>query len=471
MNNIEAEKKVLGLIINDNSLMGSVTWLKAGHFSYEPHFVIWEAMIGAIQSGAAATPVTLSSLFDLEIDQEKPAYLYSLVAAVEPNDNVEQLAAIVRDCFVRREIVRASEATIQRARTLKAGDGPIRMLGDIMGGAQSLMYGLPDKGKQDSVSDIVGAMLDRLRTGKVEKGIPTGLRKLTERIGGFMPGDFIVVGARPGMGKTLALWHFCKAAAHAASKDPLESGAPCLISLEMSQEQVLMRALSDAAFQPGREIPYSPLMKGRVDQPWWLDELEAAKERLSALPMVIDDSMCRTVPEIEAAARSADKRLREQGSKLGILLIDYLGLMGGDRDSNTSRQQQIAAITRGLKSLAKRLGIPIVAAHQVGRGVESRDDKRPQLSDLREAGDIEQDADVVIFLYREHYYKQRGMPPKSDAKYTDWAQEMDSFEHLIEFITSKQRNGSTGIDKAWISLPSGRIADTDPTPNSEAFEL
>lgn len=469
MNNIEAEKKVLGLIINDNSLMGSVTWLKAGHFSYEPHFVIWEAMVGAIQGGAAATPVTLSSLFDLEIDQEKPAYLYSLVAAVEPNDNVEQLAAIVRDCFVRREIVRASEATIQRARTLKAGDGPIRMLGDIMGGAQSLMYGLPEKGKQEGIGDVARNTLERLRTGKVERGIPTGLRKLTERVGGFMPSDFIVLGARPGMGKTLALWHFMKAAAHAAATDPLKYGGPCLASLEMSLEQMTNRALADAAFKPGREIPYWALRNGQLNEPWWIDELDAAADRLDTLPMVIDDNMSRTVPEIEASFRSADKALRERGSRLGIGLIDYLGLMGGDRDRNTSREQEISRITRDLKSLAKRMQIPIVAAHQINRGVESRDDKRPRLADLRESGAIEQDADVVIFLYREHYYKKTEMPPKSDAKYTDWVQEMERLEHQIEFITAKQRSGSTGIDKAWISLPSGRIADTDPTPNSEAF--
>lgn len=471
--NLEAEQQFLGACLMHNEIVAGVAvWLPPEAFHQPLHGRIWERIVEVVRAGGTANPVTLKTHFDLDDAMEEmggAGYMMDLVGRSVTPLRAEEYAHILLDLWIRRRLIADCDAAIERARAVHLDDPAAAQLGGLIGSAQSLMHDLPSSEEQRDGGDLAARVIEKLKSGKQDPGVPTGLKGLTNLIGGWYPGDLVIVGGRPGMGKSVMLWHFTKAAAHAATKG--ESGGACLISLEMPAEQLMIRALADAAFDRDHPLPYHDIRRGQL-QAGWMERIERAGERLAGLPFVIDDSVPRTVDRVEAALHSADKKLQEKhGKRLGIALIDYLQLMGGEMRGQQSRQQQIAEITKGLKRLAKRMGIPIVVGAQVGRQVEQRENKRPQLSDLREAGDLENDADTVIFLYREFYYEIRNKPAQ-DSKIFDWRAGVENCRYDLEAIVAKQRNGPTDTVMTWFDEKSGRVADESPAaPDANTLDI
>ena len=467
--NLEAEQQLLGAALYDNGCVESVAALIQPHHFHQPlHGRIWEAIVHVVRDGGTADPVVLKTHFEHDEAMKEvggPGYLMDLAARAVNSVRGEQYARILVDLYARRQIIKASRETIERAHSGDLVDTATSQLGSVIGWAQQVMYELPASGMQETAGYAAGEVVRNLVSGQYEHGLPWGLRDLTAKTGGLLPTDLIVIGARPSMGKSAFGLMVAKAVAYAAREDAMretidKKGGALFVSFEMTTRMLVMRQIADAAFDRMDPIHYSALRQGRMEERW-KPRLDTAVKRLEALPLIIDDGASATVEGVEAAARAADKTLQERGSKLGVLIVDYLGLMRAKRDRNTNRQQEIGLITGGLKSIAKRMRIPVVALHQVGRGVEQRDDKRPTMADLRESGDIEQDADVIIFLYRDHYYLAR-QRPKDPNKEEDWAIQVASCAHELEVILAKQRNGPTGTVRAWCDLACNRIQSDDP---------
>ncbi len=469
---LELEQMLLGAALQDNEVVDVCgAYISEHHFFQPLHGRIWQGICDMRAGGTPANPITMRSHF-----QEDDAfnevggleYLIDLSANPALPTVVEDYAKILMDMYAKRQIIEACEATIQRASSGDMVDTAQAQLGDVIGWSQQVMYELPTQGTQEAAGDAASTVIDKMARGEFDKGIPWGLKKLTEMTGGMIKSNLVVIGGRPSMGKTAFSLMVAKAAAYHGEEDPFrpdkeKKGGALFVSFEMTTKQLVLRQLSDACFSLHDPIPYFLLNQG-VMKPGWEDRLREGAKKILQLPLIIDDGAARTVDGVEAASRSADKVLKENGSKLSVVIIDYLGLMTGKRDRNTSRQQEIASITAGLKKLANRLDITVVLLHQVGRGVEARDDKRPQLSDLREAGDVEQDADVVLFVFREHYYLSRQQPKSTDNKVQmDWQDSVQRSKNVMEIIVAKQRNGPTGTADAWVDMATNRIQSRPPT--------
>ena len=446
---IEAEQQLLGAILTNNEIYDRVaSIIKSQHF-YEPvHARIFEVAAARITKNNLASPVTLDAFLSDDVGLRElggSAYLTRLAGAAIAGFAVRDYAQLIYDLAMRRELIRVGDDISARARRADVDQDPKKQIVE----AEQSLYALAEEGQSDSgfksfLSAVTGAVdmanLAYQRDGGLA-GISTGLIDLDKKMGGLHPSDLIILAGRPSMGKTSLATNvaFNIAKAYRRGMKPngeegtLDGGVVGFYSLEMSAEQLAARILSEAA-----EIPSEQIRKGDMTEGEFRQFVEAAKS-LESCPLYIDDTPALPISQLAARAR----RLKRTHG-LDVLIIDYLQLVR-PASAKDSRVNEVSEITQGMKAIAKELDIPVIALSQLSRQVENRDDKRPQLSDLRESGSIEQDADVVMFVFREEYYKEREKPGDHDLeKMAQWQEEMERLHGRAEVIIGKQRHGPIG---------------------------
>ena len=436
-NNIEAEQSVIGSILLTNEIFDEVNTIISSKNFYDPmHQKIFSAIENLIFKGMLANPITLKNYFENEKDEiNVPDYLVKITKFSSSARQAIEYSKIIYDMFVRRELIKISETTIDVA---KLND--LNISGQsIIENSEKLLFDLAEKGSfNSSIIKFDEAMKLTIEMAsnayKNEEGIvgvPTGLRDLDDRLGGLHQSDLIIIAGRPSMGKTALATNI---AFNAASKlqERKKISTVAFFSLEMSSEQLSTRILAEQS-----RIKSNDIRRGKISDEQFDKFIETSKN-ITELPLFIDET-----PAITIAALSNRARRIKRIHGLDLIVVDYIQLM---RAVNTKdgRVQEISEITQGLKALAKELAVPVLALSQLSRAVEQRDDKKPQLSDLRESGSIEQDADVVMFVYREAYYLERKEPRPATVEHAEWQAKMNEVSNLAEIIIGKQRHGPTG---------------------------
>ena len=450
--NIDAEQAILGAILFDNEIFYRVSsFLKGEHF-YDPvHQLIYDACDKLISSGRLASPVTLNTYL-----ADNPAmneiggtrYLQDLAMNVPSTAGSWDYARVVFDLSTSRGLVRIGSDMIDRARTTDIDDDPQTQVQE----AEAQLYTLAETGKygggfvsfESALAKSINIVNAAIERGGGLAGVSTGLIDVDKKLGGLHPSDLIILAGRPSMGKTALVTNIAVNVAKAYRPERQQDGSSKAVdgavvgffSLEMAADQLAGRILSEFS-----EIPSDKMRRGEVDQSEF-ERIYEASQTLNDIPLYIDDTGGLTIAKLAARAR----RLKRQHG-LGLLIIDYLQLLSGSGKSGDNRVQEVTEITVGLKALAKELEVPVIALSQLSRQVENRDDKKPQLSDLRESGSIEQDADVVLFVYREEYYLQRLEPKEGTEEHFKWQTDCNEAAGKAEVIIGKQRHGPIGSIK------------------------
>ena len=448
--NVEAEQQLLGAILTNNDVYDRIASLvKAEHFFDPVHRRIFEKTAARIQKNALASPVTLKPFFEDDEGLRElggPAYLVRLAGAAISSYAARDYAQMIYDLAVRRELISLGREISAKAAKVEIQSEPREQIIE----AEQRLYKLGEQGVAErgfqsflkAVTDAVNVANAAYQRGGGLAGISTGLIDLDKKMGGLHESDLIILAGRPSMGKTSLATNiaFNIAKAYKRGRKPdgsegaVEGGCVGFFSLEMSAEQLAARILSEAA-----EVPSEQIRKGDMTETEFRRFVDAAKS-LESCPLYIDDTPALPISQVAARAR----RLKRTHG-LDVLMVDYLQLLkGSSKGSENNRVQEVSEITQGLKAIAKELNIPVIALSQLSRQVENRDDKRPQLSDLRESGSIEQDADVVMFVYRDEYYHERLKPPEDDPRFAEWFEKMNRVHGKAEVILGKQRHGPIG---------------------------
>ncbi len=437
-NNIEAEQAVIGSILVSNDIFDEINTIISSINFYDPmHQKIFEAVENLIYKGMLANPITLKNYFEDEKDDlNVPEYLVKITKFSTSVRQAIEYSKIIYDMFVRRELIKISEQTIDSA---KLNDLDTNGQ-SIIESSERLLFDLAEKGSfNSSLVKFDEAMKQTIEMAsaayKNEEGIvgvPTGLRDLDDKLGGLHQSDLIIIAGRPSMGKTSLATNIAFNAAQKLQESGKKSSI-AFFSLEMSSEQLSTRIISEQA-----RISSNDIRRGRISDDQFDKFLETSKN-ISELPLYIDET-----PAISIAALSNRARRIKRLFGLDMIVVDYIQLMRGTTFNKDGRVQEISQITQGLKAIAKELSVPVVALSQLSRQVEQRDDHKPQLADLRESGSIEQDADVVMFVYREGYYLQRKEPREATVEHAEWQAKMNEVAHLAQIIIGKQRHGPIG---------------------------
>ena len=437
-NNIEAEQSVIGSILVSNELFDEINTIISSVNFYDPmHQKIFNSIENLIFKGMLANPITLKNFFKNEKDDlDIPEYLIKITKFSTSTRQAIEYSKIIYDMFVRRELIKISEQTIDTAKQSHLDTNGQT----IIENSEKLLFDLAERGSfNSSLVKFDEAMQQTIEMAsaayKNEEGIvgvPTGLRDLDDRLGGLHQSDLIIIAGRPSMGKTALATNI---AFNAAQKlqDKGKKSSIAFFSLEMSSEQLSTRILAEQS-----RIKSNDIRRGKISDDQFDKFIETSKN-ISELPLYIDET-----PAISIAAMSNRARRIKRLFGLDMIVVDYIQLMKGTFNNKDGRVQEISEITQGLKAIAKELSVPVVALSQLSRAVEQRDDKKPQLSDLRESGSIEQDADVVMFVYREAYYLERKEPRPATVEHAEWQAKMNEVSNLAEIIISKQRHGPTG---------------------------
>jgi replicative DNA helicase len=473
---IEAEQAVLGAILFDNEVYYRISgFLKTEHF-YDPvHGLIYRAIEKLIVGGRLASPVMLNTYLGdepafTEVGGEK--YLASLARSVPSTVGAADYAKVVFDLATSRGLIRLGSDMVEKARATDLDDDPQEQLA----AAEAQLYALAETGKYGSgfqtfetaLKEAIELTNAAYQRGGGLAGISTGFRDLDAKLGGLHPSDLIILAGRPSMGKSALATNIAVNAArnYKPERQPdgtikaKEGAVVGLFSLEMSDEQLAGRILSEYS-----RVPSDRIRRGDIDQSDF-EKIYAAAGELNDLPLHIDDTGGLSIGQVAARAR----RLKRQHG-LGLIVLDYLQLLQGSKKAGENRVQELTEITTGLKALAKELNVPIVALSQLSRQVEQREDKRPQLSDLRESGSIEQDADVVMFVYREEYYLARSEPKEGTPEHLEWQDKMNEVEGKAEVILGKQRHGPIGTIKLAFEGQFTRFGDLADPERFPAPEL
>jgi len=449
--NVEAEAALLGALMIDNRLIEDIQLkLKPYHFFEPLHGRIYEAILKMTDANRVANPVTLRPLFESDENIKEVggvAYLAQLTGSGAAVIGARDFAEQIYDLALLRALIGVGRDLVEGALDTSEDVAPLAQIER----AESALYSVAEEGGVEgramSFSDATKEALEvaerALNSGGHLSGFTTGLESLNAKIGGLHKSDLMIIAGRPGMGKSALGTNIAFAAAQRFIRDvedgiePEKSaGAPvALFSLEMSSDQLATRILAEES-----GISSENLRMGKISQQEFRQLARAAAE-LQNLPLYIDDTPGLTI----AALRTRARRLKRQKG-IGILVVDYLQLLQGSGrgSSGDNRVQEISEISRGLKQLAKELNVPVIALSQLSRAVEQREDKRPQLSDLRESGSIEQDADMVLFIYREDYYLGAKQPADDHPDFAAWQEEMARAYGRAEVIVAKQRHGATG---------------------------
>ena len=446
---IEAEQQLLGGILNNNDLFYSLEdKIDPEHF-YDPiHARIFDVISTRIKDGKLASAVTVNTFLTEDQGLKElggSAYLAQLMAGSVASSAIKDYSKLVYDLAVRRELIVLGQEISSRAQSIKVDEQPEEQI--IL--AEQNLYKIGDSGKSETgFKSFLKALGEAVQVANAAHhrdgnlaGISTGFIDLDKKMGGLHSSDLIILAGRPSMGKTSLATNIAYNIAKSfqkrdnpdGSSETLDGGIVGFYSLEMSAEQLAARILSETA-----EIPSEQIRRGDMTENEFRRFVEAAKS-IESSPLYIDDTPALTIAQLASRAR----RLKRTNG-LDALIIDYLQLVRAP-SSRESRVNEISEITQGLKAIAKELNIPVIALSQLSRQVENREDKRPQLADLRESGSIEQDADVVLFVYREEYYKEREKPSDHDLEnMAVWQEEMDRLHGRAELILGKQRHGPIG---------------------------
>jgi replicative DNA helicase len=458
--NLAAEMAVIGAILFDNNAhqrVGDI--LKPGDFYSPANQAVYEVLDRIISTGKVANAVTLQEHFERDGQLSEIGgvrYLAELINSAAFGPEIGDYARLIHDLAIRRELIQIGSEIVQRASISsleETGEAQIQ-------NAEKRLFALAEKGagQQGFVSfasalatSIATAATAYQRDGKIA-GVSSGLDDLDRMLGGLHKSDLIILAARPSMGKTALATNIAYNAARRCRRIQTASGwktddgaVVAFYSLEMSADQLATRVLADIA-----DVPSDKIRRGEITGRDYENIREAASQ-LETLPFYIDDTGGISISQLAARAR---RQQRMHG--LDLMIVDYLQLItttGGGKDAN--RVQEVTMITKSLKALAKELQVPIIALSQLSRQVENREDKRPQLSDLRESGSIEQDADVVMFIYREAYYLERQEPSEDDPKYLEWQERVNSRRNVAEVIIGKQRHGPIG--RVEVGFESSRV--------------
>jgi replicative DNA helicase len=450
--NIEAEQALLGVLLYDNSAYERLSDSLQGTHFFEPfHGRLYSAIQSHVRRGHLAEPILLAEQF-----QRDPAfqelggvrYLADMVDRAPPAANAGDYARVIYDLALRRDLIRIGG---EIAAAAQAGDPELSGREQIESAEQQL-YALAETGGasngfmgfSDSLAGAVTMAAEAYSREGGLSGLSTGLADLDQKLGGLHPSDLIILAARPSMGKTSLAANIAFNVARRYAWEPLTDGGRKTVaggvvafySLEMSAEQLAMRLLAEVT-----EIPSDKIRKGEISAKEFGQISDAAAE-IGESPLYIDATGGISIGKLAARARRL-KRIMG----LDLIVVDYLQLVTAGEGRIENRVQEVSQITQGLKSLAKELSVPIIAAAQLSRQVENREDKRPQLSDLRESGSIEQDADVVMFIYRESYYLGRTPPKEGTAEHLAWQDNLDKIRNVAEVIIGKQRHGPIGTVK------------------------
>jgi len=446
---IEAEQQLLGAILTNNDLFDRVAQiLRAEHF-YDPvHARIFETAAARIAKNNLASPVTLKAFLEDDAGLAElggPAYLMRLAGAAISSFAVRDYAEMIYDLAIRRELIEVGNDIAAKAARVDVQSEPKEQIVE----AEQKLYALAEQGQtEQGFQSFLTAVTDAVKVANAAyqregglAGVSTGLIDMDKKLGGLHRSDLLILAGRPSMGKTSLATNIAFNIARAYKKGittsgeegAVDGGVVGFFSLEMSAEQLASRILSEVA-----EIPSNQIRRGDFTESEFRRIVDAAKE-LEAAPLFIDDTPALPISQLAARAR----RLKRTHG-LDALFVDYLQLVRGTGRSE-NRVNEISEITMGLKAIAKELDIPVVALSQLSRQVENREDKRPQLSDLRESGSIEQDADVVMFVFREEYYKEREKPGDHELdKMGQWQEEMERLHGKAEVVIGKQRHGPIG---------------------------
>ena len=436
-NNIEAEQSVIGSILLNNEIFDEINMLLNSKNFYDPmHQKIFNAIEKLIYTGMLANPITLKNYFENEKDElNVPDYLVKITKFSSSSRQAIEYSKLIYDLYVKRELIKISENIIDSAKLNDLDqDGKT-----IIENFEKSLFDLAEKGSfssslvkfDEAMKMTIEMASNAYKSEEGIVGVPTGLTDIDDRLGGLHKSDLIIIAGRPSMGKTALATNIAFNAARKIQDDGKKSSI-AFFSLEMSSEQLSTRILAEQS-----RIKSNDIRRGKISEDQFDKFIETSKN-ISELPLYIDET-----PAISIAALSNRARRIKRLHGLDMVVVDYIQLM---RASNfkEGRVQEISEITQGLKALAKELSVPVLALSQLSRAVESRDIKKPQLSDLRESGSIEQDADVVMFVYREAYYLEKMEPRAATVEHAEWQAKMNEVSNLAEIIIGKQRHGPTG---------------------------
>jgi len=439
--NIEAEQAVIGSILVSNDIFDEISPIIDSQKFLDPiHSKIFETIENLISKGLLANPITLKNHFENNEGLKELGGQEYLIKITKFSTSVKQAidyANIVQEMHVRRELIKISEDVLDEA----SSASEVSTTGEEMiQNAEKSLFDLAERGHfnqsfmkfENALKQTIDMAKSAYQNEEGIVGVPTGLTDLDNRLGGMHKQDLIIIAGRPSMGKTALATNIAFHAAKNIENKGIKSTV-AFFSLEMSSEQLSTRILSEQS-----RIRSNDIRRGKVSEIEFEKFIETSKN-IVELPLYIDETPAITIAAISNRARRI-KRL----FGLELVVVDYIQLMRSGRKMEFNRVQEISEITQGLKALAKELNVPVLALSQLSRQVEQRDDKKPQLSDLRESGSIEQDADVVMFVFREAYYLERKEPTAGSIEHAEWRQKMDEISSLADIMISKQRHGPTG---------------------------
>ncbi len=436
-NNIEAEQSVIGSILLSNEIFDEINMIINSKNFYDPmHQKIFSAIEKLIYSGMLANPITLKNHFENEKDEINiPEYLVKITKFSSSTRQTIEYSKLIYDLYVKRELIKISENIIDESKLNDLDNDGQKIIENF----EKSLFDLAEKGSfssslvkfDEAMKMTIEMASNAYKNDAGIVGVPTGLTDLDDRLGGLHKSDLLIIAGRPSMGKTALATNIAYNAAKKIQDDNKKSTV-AFFSLEMSSEQLSTRILAEQS-----RIKSNDIRRGKISEDQFDKFIETSKD-IAELPLYIDET-----PAITIAALSNRARRIKRLYGLDLVVVDYIQLM---RASNfkDGRVQEISEITQGLKALAKELSVPVLALSQLSRAVEQRDDKKPQLSDLRESGSIEQDADVVMFVYRESYYIERKEPRPATVEHAEWQAKMNEVSNLAEIIIGKQRHGPTG---------------------------
>ena len=440
--NIEAEQALIGSILVSNDIYDEIALIINSKKFFDPiHSKIFSTIEMLISKGLLANPITLKNYFENEVGlKELGGQEYLVKITKFSTTSVKQVidyANIINEMHIRRELIRISESVLNE---VFSNDEITSSGEELIQNAEKSLFDLAERGHfnqsflkfENALQQTIEMAKNAYQNEEGIVGVPTGLTDLDSRLGGMHKQDLLIIAGRPSMGKTALATNIAYHAAKNIEKKGSKS-AVAFFSLEMSAEQLSTRILSEQS-----RIRSNDIRRGKVSEKEYEQFIETSKN-IYNLPLYIDETPAITISAISNRSRRI-KRL----FGLDLVVVDYIQLMRAANRKYDGRVQEISEITQGLKALAKELNVPVLAVSQLSRAVEHRDDKKPQLADLRESGSIEQDADVVMFVFREAYYLERKEPTLGSIEHAEWQQKMDEISRLAEIMISKQRHGPTG---------------------------
>ena len=438
--NIEAEQHLLGSVLVNNDIIDEISNTISSEKFYDPiHLKIYEVIENLNSKGMVANPITLKNYFEKNQGLDDVGGVEYLVKLTRFSSSVKQAidyAKIVHENYVKRELIKISQHI--KDDTLNVEEDKTSEI--IIEDAEKLLFDLAERGSFSQSFMKFNLALDQsitmaeqaMKNDQGIVGVPTGLTDLDEKLGGLHKSDLVIIAGRPSMGKTALATNI---AYHAAKNIQLkgEKSSIAFFSLEMSSEQLSTRILSEQS-----RIKSNDIRRGKATEEELNRYIETSRD-IYDLPLYIDETPAITISTLSNRARRIKRKFG-----LSLIVVDYIQLMRTNSKKIDGRVQEISEITQGLKALAKELSVPVLALSQLSRAVEQRDVKKPQLADLRESGSIEQDADVVLFVYREEYYEEKKQPKLGSIEHAEWQSKMSNIAGLAEILIGKQRHGPTG---------------------------